>query len=376
MFERIITILRKEFKQILRDPRMRVTMFIAPLFQLLVFGFAATTDVSHIPTAIYDLDNTPQSRSIIRDFSYSEYFNVKYYINNDKDQLYLVDKSLVNVVIRFNRGFAQDLEGLKGAKVQFILDGTDSNTAAIILSYANVIMNKFTTEFMKTQIMPVIQKVPQVPKIDLRSRAWFNENLESRLFYIPGVIALIISIMSLLLTSMAIVREKEVGTIEQLMVSPLKPYELILGKLLPFGIIAIVDVVLVTILGVFVFDIPLRGSLTLLFFSTLVYLLTTLGVGLFISTISATQQEAMMSVFLFFFPVNLLSGFMFPIFNMPPITQYITYLNPLRYYLIILRGVFLKGIGIKILWPEILILLVMGVGVIYISSLRFHKRLG
>ena len=212
--------------------------------------------------------------------------------------------------------------------------------------------------------------------MDLRERRWFNENLESKNYYLPGVIALIVTIMSLLLSSMAIVREKEIGTMEQLIVSPITPIELILGKITPFVIIACVQVTMITLVGVLWFKIPIRGSLPLLFGCTFIYLLTTLGSGLLISTVCATQQEAMMSVFLFFFPATLLSGFAYPIANMPKIIQYITYINPLRYYLVILRSIFLKGVGIYYLWDEVLALLIIGVVVITLSTLRFHKSLG
>jgi len=353
-----------------------MVLFVAPVIQILVFGYAATTDVHDIPTAIYDLDNTPQSRDIIKAFSYSKYFTVKYYVYNDKQQRDLIDNSMANVVIRFNHGYAGALEGKGKALVQLIVDGTDSNTAAVVLSYASRIIEPYAYKLFKDRAKIALNMADEFPGIDLRSRAWFNENLESKYFYIPGVIALLITIMTLILTSMAIVREKEMGTIEQLMVSPLKPFELILGKLAPFAMIALIDVVFVTTLGVLLFQVPVRGSILFLFGSTLVYLLASLGVGLFISTLCSTQQEAMLSVFLFFFPANLLSGFMFPIFNMPKVIQYITYLNPLRYYLVILRGIFLKGVGLDILWPPLLALFVIGVFILTISSLRFHKTLG
>lgn len=376
MWERISSILIKEFRQVFRDPRMRTTIFVAPILQLIVFGYAATTDIRNIPTAIYDLDNTKESREVIRQFSYSKYFNIKYYVYDDLRQEELIDKSQVNVVIRFNRGFGEDLQGHKDAQAQLILDGTDSNTASVILSYATRVIERFTYSFLQNRSRVLLQKTVEYPHVDLRARSWFNENLESRNYYIPGVIALIVTIMSLLLTSMAIVREKEIGTIEQLIVSPIRPIELILGKLAPFAIIAMFDVILITTIGVLWFHVPIRGSLLLLFGATCAYLLTSLGMGLFISTLSSTQQEAMMSTFLFFFPANLLSGFMFPIANMPKIIQYVTVINPLRYYIDILRGIFLKGIGLKILWPDLLALLIIGLSIFTLSSMRFQKRLG
>ncbi|MFC1576534.1 ABC transporter permease [Candidatus Omnitrophota bacterium] len=373
MFERIKCVLIKEFLQIFRDPRMKVTIFVGPLLQIIIFGYAATTDIKHIPTAVYDLDNTYESRELIRRFGFTDYFDIKYYIYDEKEIDYLINSSRASAVLRFNRGFGRDLRGNRTAEVQLIVDGTDSNTASIVLGYGNSITEKFASQIVDHRARVHLKRVDPFPKVDLRDRKWFNENLESRNYYIPGTIAVIITVMSLLLTSMAIVREKEIGTMEQLMVSPISSFELILGKVTPFIIIALAQVTLITTIGVLWFHIPIRGSIPLLFMATLIYLSTSLGAGLFISTISSTQQEAVMSTFLFFFPVSLLSGFMFPIANMPKIIQYVTYLNPLRYYIVILRGLFLKGVGIRILWPQILILFIMGAGIITLSSLRFKK---
>ncbi|PIP18756.1 MAG: ABC transporter permease [Candidatus Omnitrophica bacterium CG08_land_8_20_14_0_20_41_16] len=375
MFERIQTILIKEFKQVFRDPRMKTMIFIGPVLQVLIFGYAATTDVKNIPTAIYDLDSTPESRDVIRAFSYSKYFKIKNYVYSDKEEKELIDKSLVSVVLRFNHGFGRDLEGNKGAQIQLIVDGTDSNTAGIALSYAAKIIQKYSYSVLQNRANIVLKQALAFPSVDLRDRAWFNENLKSRDYFIPGVIAMLVTVTSLLLTALAIVREKEIGTMEQLLVSPIKPIEFILGKLAPFAVLSFIDLTFIAAIGVLWFKIPIRGSILLLVGSTCIYLLTTLGVGLFISTICSTQQEAAMSMALFLMPVNLLSGFMFPITSMPTVMQYLTYLNPLRYYLEILRGIFLKGIGIRILWPQILALLIIGTSVITLSSLRFHKRL-
>ncbi len=375
MFERIQTIFIKEFKQVFRDPRMRTVIIISPILQVLIFGYAATTDVKNIPTAVYDLDQTPESRDVIRGFSYSKYFNIKYYVYNDKEARGLIDKSKASVIVRFNRGFGRDLDGNKAAQIQLIIDGTDSNTAGIALSYANRIIQRYSYSLLQGRANAVLKQEITFPSVDLRDRAWFNENLESRNYYLPGVIALIVTLTSILLTAMAIVREKEIGTMEQLIVSPIKPIELILGKLVPFAIISIMDLIFIAGVGVLWFKVPIRGSPLLLFGATIIYLLTTLGIGLFISTISSTQQEASMSMFLFLFPANLLSGFMFPIANMPVIIRYLTLLNPLRYYMEIIRGIFLKGIGIRILWPQISVLLIMGISILTLSSLRFRKRL-
>ena len=308
MFERIRAILIKEFKQIFRDPRMKTVIFITPIIQIILFGYAANRDIIHVPTAIFDRDNTKESRELLREFTYSKYFIPEHYIFTEKEQNSVLDRGTASIVIHIDRGFGRDLNAGKDASVQLAFDGTDSNTAMVVMGYANTIINNFQYDFMKQKAQSLGWEKP-VPEVDLRDRAWFNGNLVSRNYYLPGVIATIVTMMSLLLTAMAIVKEKEIGTMEQLTVSPLKPIELIVGKLLPFAIISLVQITLITIFGVAWFHIPLRGNLLLLLFSTCIYLFTTLGIGLFISTISATQQEAMMSVFLFYMPTVLLSGF-------------------------------------------------------------------
>ncbi|MDP2913041.1 MAG: ABC transporter permease [Candidatus Omnitrophota bacterium] len=377
-FERSKAILIKEFKQIFRDPRMKTVIFITPLIQIILFGYAANKDINYIPTAIYDKDNTLESRELLRRFTYSKYFVPEHYISSDKEQNMVLDKGLANIVIHIDRGFGRNVEAGKDAQFQMAFDGTDSNTAMIVMGYANTIVGDYAYDVMKNAVQASAPGFPSIdaPKVELRDRAWFNGNLVSRNYYLPGVIATIVTMMSLLLTAMAIVKEKEIGTMEQLIVSPLKPIELIVGKLLPFAVIALIQITLITILGVSWFHIPLRGNLFLLLFSTCIYLFTTLGIGLFISTISSTQQEAMMSVFLFYMPTVLLSGFAYPIANMPKIIQWFTFLNPLRYFLVVIRGIFLKGVGIEILWTQLAPLVFMGLSVITLSALRFRKSLG
>jgi len=376
MFERILAVLKKEFLQVFRDPRMKMVIFVSPVIQVLIFGYAATMDITNAPTAIYDVDNTKESRDVIRKFANSKYFDIKRYLSSEKEVSEIIDHGRVIGVLKFDRGFGQDIQGNRRARIQIIVDGTDSNAAQIIVSYASQIVADYNKDQLKVRREIYLKRQIAVPSVDLRDRRWFNENLESKNYYLPGVIALIISIMSLLLSAMALVREKEIGTMEQLIVSPLKPIELILGKIIPFGIIALVQVTLITLIGALWFHVPMRGSIFLLFICTVIFLLTTLGSGLFISTMCNTQQEAMMSVFLFYFPATLLSGFAYPIANMPKIIQYITYINPLRYYLVILRSVFLKGVGIQVLWTEAAALLVLGIGVITLSATRFKKTLG
>jgi len=374
MFERVKAILIKEFKQIFRDPRMKTIIFISPLIQIILFGYSANRDITYVPTAIFDRDNTKESRDLLRKFTYSKYFVPVRYLTEDKQENEVLDKGQVSLVIRIDRGFGRDLKAGKQADIQLIFDGTDSNTAMVVMSYVNTIISNYQQELFKDRA-DTAGFINTVPSVDLRDRAWFNGNLISRNYYLPGVISTIVTVMSLLLSAMAIVKEKEIGTMEQLTVSPLKPLELIIGKLLPFAVIALIQVTLITILGVLWFQIPLRGNLFFLLFATCIYRFTTLGIGLFISTISATQQEAMMSVFLFYMPAVLLSGFAYPISNMPLVIRWSTFINPLRYFMVVIRSVFLKGVGIEVLWTQLVPLLFIGLTVITLSYLRFRKRL-
>ena len=375
MWERIYRMLVKEFIQVLRDPRMKAMIFIMPVIQLIIFGYAVTTDVDHIKTAVYDLDKSPESRALIERFTASGYFTVVAMPDDPQTLGRLLDKGEVILAMQINAGFADDLKSGRQAVIQSMVDGTDSNTGTVAMDYAQ----RISAEFSKTRrALPVdIAQVgqPRAQPVELRSRAWFNPDLKSRNYNVPGVIAVIVLLMSLLLTSMAVVREREIGTMEQLMVTPIRPLELILGKTLPFVLISYVDVLLVTAVGILWFHVPIQGSFWLLLFGAGVYLMSTIGVGLFISTISRTQQQALMSSFFFYLPAVLLSGFMFPIANMPEPAQWITYVNPLRYFLVIIRGIFLKGSGLEVLWPQFVALTVLGALLLTLSSLRFQKRM-
>jgi len=375
MIERIKHMLIKEFIQIFRDPRMKGVIFLMPIIQLLVFGYAVTTDVKHVATAVVDLDNSVASRDLIARFVESGYFDIVAYTTNPDPVRELVDRGHVRAVLQMNKGFEDDLRAGRTAILQIIVDGTDSNTAGIVLNYSAKITGAFSQKILATRFSRLKGLALKPATIKLQTRAWFNENLESRNFYVPGVIAIIVMLITLMLTSMAVVREKEIGTMEQIMVTPITPVEFILGKTIPFALIGFADVVLITVLGVFWFEVPIRGSLLMLFVATALYLMTTLGVGLLISTVSETQQQAMMSTFFFYFPAVLLSGFMFPIANMPAMIQWLTYLNPLRYFLVIVRGIFLKGVGLGVLWPQMAALAVMGMVILWLASKRFQKTL-
>jgi ABC-2 type transport system permease protein len=382
MWQRLKSMLIKEFIQAFRNPRMRLVLFLPPLVQLLIFGYAANTDIRNISLGVYDLDNTPESREMTEHFASSGYFRI---VERPKSPLEIrrrIDEGKISAALQINGGFARQLRTRQGTTVQIVVDGTDSNTASVVMAYAQRIVAEYSRQILVQRIfslpnIPDEMKRPFFVKggIEVESRAFFNPNLESRNFYVPGIMAFLIMLVTLLLTCMAIVREREIGTMEQLIVSPIRPFELILGKTIPFAIIGYIDVLIVTLVGVFWFEVPIRGSVLLLLAATTIYLLSSLGIGLFISTISHTQQQAMMTMFFFFVPAILLSGFVFPIANMPPIVQYLTYADPLRYFLVIIRGIFLKGSGFDILWPQMLALAILGGIVFTFSSLRFRKRM-
>jgi ABC-2 type transport system permease protein len=375
MFERVKHMLIKEFIQVFRDPRMRIVIFVIPCFQIFVISYAISTDVKHVRTAVYDLDNSQASRDLTARFVQSSYFDVADRVGDDDRARYLLDHSDVSVVLRFNHGFAEDLRAGRTARLQILIDGTDSNTAAIISSYAVQIATAYSELVLTERAERAAGPAGDAGRFQLLTRAWFNENLDSRNYCVPGVLVIVVSLATLLLTSMAVVREKEIGTIEQIMVTPIKPIEFMLGKTVPFALIGFIDVTLVTLITVFWFEVPIHGSVLLLYASTGLFLMTTLGLGLLISTISQTQQQAMMTTFFLFFPAMLLSGFNFPIANMPTVVQWLTLVNPIRYYLVIVHSIFLKGVGIEVLWPQMLPLLLIGTSMLFLAVRRFHKTL-
>ncbi len=375
MWERILTILRKEFRSVFRDPRMRMVIFGLPVIQTLLFGYAVTLDVRHVRLVVIDRDQTPASRALVARFTGSGYFDVVLWTNREAAAHWEIDAARASAILQINAGFEAQLGAGRPTPVQLIVDGSDSNTARLVLNYSSVIAGDFNAAILLEHAQRRTGRTLVVGGVELRPRAWFNADLESRNFYVPGIIATLVMLVSLMLTSMAIVREKEVGTIEQIMVTPIRPVEFILGKCAPFIVIGFVNVLMVTAVGLFWFGIPLRGSFPLLLLGTAFFLLSTLGIGLFISTVSSTQQQAMMTTFFFFFPAMLLSGFVYPIANMPEVVQWLTYGNPLRYFLVIIRGIFLKGVGFDILWPELLALLVIGLIVMTFAATRFRKTL-
>jgi len=372
----IYHIIIKEFLQFRRDKRMMIVSFLAPVVQLLLLGYAATTDIKDIPMLVYDQDKSSSSREFVNQFVNSGYFVIKEEVNSFKDIDHHIEDGDVWLALVIPPDFASNLLAMRQTSIQLLADGSDANSANISIGYATQIIGKYSQSIIvefKKRIPGMIAPARLNPEI----RVWYNPELKSRNFMVPGVLAMVLLIVTMTLTSLGIVKEKEIGTLEQLMVTPIKPYQLIIGKLLPFVLIAAVDVALVIVVARFWFGVPLRGSILLLLGLSGLFVLTTLGLGLFVSTVSKTQQQAMMTAqFFFFMPFIFFSGFTFPIENMPKLIQYLTYAIPLRYYIVIVRGIFLKGVGIAELWHQALALLIFGIVILTLSVLRFRKRLG
>ena len=375
MFKRVRHLFVKELIQVLRDKRMRVILIFPPIFQLIVFGYAANLDVKDIRTAVRDLDQSVESRDVMDRFKSSKYFKVVAFPETPKEIEDLIRKGDVILSIEIPSGFSKKVKKGDTATLQIIVDGTESNTAMIGLGYIGQILSDYSTSVLVKRLNQAGVVDFEEAGVELQHRTWFNPNFESRFFYVPGVIASIAFLIPIILTAQAIVREREIGTLEQIMVTPIRSWELMLGKTLPFALIGLLDVIMIALIGVYWFEIPFRGNPLILLLGNVLFLMSSVGIGLFISTISSTQQQAQISTFFFMIPAFILSGFAFPLENMPEWLQYITYINPLRYFIIIIRGVFLKGIGLDILWPQMLALAVLGGIAILISSLRFQKRL-
>ncbi len=374
---RLRQMVRKELRQALRDPRSQRILFVAPVVQLLIFGYAVTTDVRNTGTFVVDHDRSAESRGLVSALAAGGYFRIVGRSERSVDLSAALDHGDALVGLEIPRGFAADLASGRQASVQLLVDGSTANTANVAHGYAMRIIARFAAEQGGAVAARAGSEVPPATSgVDFRARAWFNPDLASRVYNVPGVIGTVTMLMTLLLTSLAVVREREIGTLEQLMVSPLRPSELILGKTVPVVLIALVDLALITTIALFWFHVPFRGSFLLLLVASLAYILTGLGIGLFISTVSSTQQEAFMSMFFFLLPAILLSGFMFPIESMPVVLQYLTLLDPLRHFLVVVRGIFLRGAGWQVLHREILVLMAMGVTVLWIATTRFRKTSG
>jgi ABC-2 type transport system permease protein len=372
----ILEIIKKEFIQFRRDKKMFGISFVAPVVQLLILGYGATLDVKNIPTVVFDQDNSLTSRDLIRSFASSGYFNIVGHLERLEEVDRSIDDGTASIALVIPPQFEHKIEAGESAPMQIIADGSESNSAGIGMSYATLIVGRYSENIIVQSLVRKGLGSSLPGRVDAQVRVWYNPELKSRNFMVPGVLALLLMVMTMVLTSLAIVKEKETGKMEQLVVTPMKPYQLMIGKLAPFFVIGVVDVLLVVFFTNAIFGLPVRGSFWLLLGLSMIFLMTTLGIGLFVSTISRTQQQAMLTaIFFFMLPMVFFSGFVFPIQNMPQVIQYVTYIIPLRYFFVIIRGLFLKGVGMSILWPQAAALLAFGIIILSMSVLRFKKRL-
>jgi ABC-2 type transport system permease protein len=377
MFRRIRHIIIKEFIQVLRDKKLRFFLIVPPLVQLLTYGYVVNFDIKHVAVAVFDESRTMESRQLIDRFTSTDWFYVKHFVNSKNEILRRIDAGDITMALWIQWDFATRMRQGKSGKVQVIVDATDSNAALIVNRYAGSVIADYNQEQLNQRFNSRGQDWVgrfSLP-LEVEPRAWFNENLISRFSMVPGVIAMVVLLVSLMLTALSVVREKEIGTLEQILVTPIRPIELMLGKTIPFVIISMLEVVMVTVLGVLWFEVPFRGSIIVLLLGTLAFLFNSVGLGLLISTVSSTQQQAMMAGNLFLTPAILLSGLIFPIANMPVFFQFLTKLNPLMYFIVVTQGVFLKGAGLALLWPQMLSMTVLGLGMLALAVARFKVHL-
>jgi ABC-2 type transport system permease protein len=374
-FNRIWRLIIKEFIQVLRDPRARFSLIAPPIVQMLIFGYAASFEVRHVTTAVLDLDHSQESRELISRFWASDYFDITRNLNDRREIAGLIDRRKIALAIHIMPGFAENLRKGQAANLQVILDGTDSNTALVALGYISSVTQRFSQQYMEDRLMRTMPQIRRIPSVNLIERPWFNPDLDSTWFFVPGTIGALTLTLVMVMTAFAIVREREIGTLEQIMVTPVSPAELIAGKTIPYMMIALVQLTIVALLAVFWFRVPFQGSVMVLMLGSVLFIFGVLAIGLLISTVSATQQQAMVTAFFFIMPAITLSGFSFPISSMPVFLQWATYIDPLRYYEVVLRDSFLKGNGMAVLWPQMVAMAILGGVLITFASIRFHKTL-
>ena len=373
---RIKQMLRKEFIQTLRDPHTRFLLIGPPIIQMLVFGYAATLEVKHVALAVLDLDNTQESRELVSRFTASRYFDLQKYAARRDELREGIDRGDFLVALEIHSGFAQRLRKGQGASVQVLVDCSNSNTALVALGYLSQIGAQFAQDYQTDRMRRTAPQLASfVPQVQLVTRPWFNESLNSQWYFVPGVIGNLMLILVMMLTAFAVVREREIGTLEQVMVTPIRRWEFILGKTLPFFLIGCFDATMISLLGTFWFGVPFRGKVAVLALGLITYMLAALGLGLYLSTISATQQQAMLASFFFIMPMITLSGFGNPISSMPVFFQKLNYINPVAYAMVVLRSVYLKGVGFEVLWPDIAAMAGLAALSLSVSVLRFHKSL-
>jgi ABC-2 type transport system permease protein len=369
---RMLTVARKELFHIVRDRRTLAVMFLIPIVQLFLLGYAATTDIEHLLTAVVDADRTAESRELVEAYKASNYFDIEFYVDSEEDLARMVDRGAIQAGLIIPAGYGADVVAGETGSVAFVVDGSDPTIANTVLSSAQSIGQAQSARIIEQRlgISP-----EDMMAVEVRSRVWYNPEMKSANFMIPGLIGMILFLLTTMLTALAIVREREHGTIEQLMVTPIRPIELVVGKLAPYIAVAFFDVLEVLAIGVFWFGVPIHGSLALLLVLSAVFLMTSLGIGIFISSVTNTQQEAMLSVWLILLPSIFLAGFFFPVEAMPAALRWISYAVPLRYMIVIMRGIIVKGVGLEVLAGQVGALLIFGVVIMIFAATRFRKRL-
>jgi len=373
---RLGAVARKEAIHLRRDPRSLILAIGIPMLMIVLFGYALTLDVDRVPFVVWDQSHTPASRDLVARFTASRYFSLRGPVDSYGEVTAAIDRREAVLALVIDTEFARDLRSGRVARVQAIIDGSDSNTAAIVLGYAQAVTSRHDQEILLAEARRVGAPEPR-PPLEIRARVWFNPDLESKNFIIPGLIAVIMGLIAALLTSLTIAREWERGTLEQLVSTPVRPAELILGKLIPYFVVGMVDVAIAVATAVWVFDVPLRGSVLLLFGMAALFIVGTLGQGILISTVARGQllasQMAMVSTFL---PAFLLSGFMFAIGNMPAPVQAVTYIVPARYFVALVKGIYLRAVGLEVMWPDAVFLALFALVVVGLAIARFRKRIG
>jgi ABC-2 type transport system permease protein len=368
VLQHILALVIKELRALLLDKRSRLVLIVPPVIQLLVFGYAATFDVNHVPFAVYDADDSGPSRSLVARFAGSGTFDYLGALRTDHEMAQAIDNRRALMVLRLEPDFGRRLARGQSTDVQLVVDGRNSNTALIVLNYARNVLIDFNRDWAAANGLPE-------PPARLQIRAWFNENLVSRWFVVPGIVALLTLVVTMVVTALSVAREREAGTFDQLLVTPLRPAEILIGKALPGFLIGTIEATFIIVVTVFWFDVPLRGALLPLYLGIWLFLLSAVGVGLMISSLSVTQQQGLLGAFLFLVPAVILSGFATPIENMPSSVQLLTYLNPMRYFLVIVRSVFLQGADIGMLVSQYWPMAAIGVATLAVAGWLFRHRM-
>jgi ABC-2 type transport system permease protein len=372
MLRRVYSLIRKEFIHVIRDPRTLAIMIVMPLFMLIILGYAATTDIKHLRTAVYDADKSPQSRDLIEAYQASNYFDIVTYVEKEDDLRYLIDNDNVRSALIIPAGYGRDMAARERTDVAFLIDGSDPGVARAVFAASQQVGQAVSLRTLEKQLGAIVGSLPGV---EVRPRVWYNPNLESSHYIIPGIIVIILFLFTTLFTSTSIVRERELGTIEQLIVTPIRPIELVVAKVLPYILVSFFVIVEVLTLGVLVFDVPINGSIPLLLGLCSLFLITALGIGIFISSVAKTQVEAFLMTFATIMPTIFLSGFYFPIEAMPWPLQLLSYIIPAKYGMIIVRSILLKGVGIEVLREQILAILIFTGIIVTLAATRFKKKL-